>query len=107
MEEAALLRRGGHRQRDGGAGRTQIGALGAIDGDIHFGILAAAVAAQAERSAALWPNKGEDDVRPAQGEPYRRLNPIAPKNPVVPAGAPGALSLPIVEIRSGSDAGVA
>jgi len=65
------------------------------------------IAAQAERSAALWPNKGEDDVRPAQGEPYRRLNPIAPKNPVVPAGAPGALSLPIVEIRSGSDAGVA
>ncbi|WP_420752886.1 FAD-dependent oxidoreductase [Rhodococcus sp. O3] len=65
------------------------------------------IAAQAERSAALWPNKGEDDVRPAQGEPYRRLNPIAPKNPVVPAGAPGALSLPIVEIRRGSDAGVA
>ncbi|MCK8673572.1 GMC family oxidoreductase [Rhodococcus sp. HM1] len=65
------------------------------------------IAAQAERSAALWPNKGEDDVRPAQGEPYRRLNPIVPKNPVVPAGAPGALSLPIVEIRSGSDAGVA
>lgn len=28
---------------------------------------------------------------PAQGEPYRRLDPIAPKAPVVPAEAPGAL----------------
>ncbi|MGV9748288.1 FAD-dependent oxidoreductase [Rhodococcus zopfii] len=65
------------------------------------------IAAQAERSASLWPNKGEDDVRPVQGEPYRRLGPVAPKNPVVPAGAPGALSLPIVEIRAGSDSGVA
>ncbi|MEZ5153586.1 FAD-dependent oxidoreductase [Rhodococcus zopfii] len=65
------------------------------------------IAAQAERSASLWPNKGEDDVRPVQGEPYRRLDPVAPKNPVVPAGAPGALSLPIVEIRAGSDSGVA
>lgn len=65
------------------------------------------IAAQAERSASLWPNKGENDTRPAQGEPYRRLDPVVPKNPVVPAGAPGALSLPIVEIRSGSESGVA
>ncbi|MGH3563067.1 MAG: GMC oxidoreductase, partial [Mycobacterium sp.] len=49
------------------------------------------ITAQAERAASLWPNKGETDLRPAQGEPYRRLDPIAPKNPVVPAGAPGAL----------------
>lgn len=54
------------------------------------------ITAQAERAASLWPNKGEDDLRPAQGEPYRRLDPIAPKNPVVPAEAPGALRwLPI------------
>ncbi|AKE90797.1 MULTISPECIES: FAD-dependent oxidoreductase [Rhodococcus] len=65
------------------------------------------IAAQAERAAALWPNKGEQDLRPAQGEGYRRLDPIAPKKPVVPAGAPGALSLPIVEVRSGSTSGVA
>ncbi|MFZ2530580.1 MAG: GMC family oxidoreductase [Rhodococcus sp. (in: high G+C Gram-positive bacteria)] len=64
------------------------------------------IAAQAERSASLWPNKGENDIRPEQGEPYRRLDPVAPKSPVVPAGAPGALSLPIVEIRSGADSGV-
>ena len=46
------------------------------------------ITAQAERAAALWPNKGEDDQRPAQGEPYRRLAPIAPKQPVVPVDAP-------------------
>lgn len=49
------------------------------------------ITAQAERAASLWPNKGEDDLRPRQGEPYRRLDPIAPKSPVVPADAPGAL----------------
>lgn len=54
------------------------------------------ITAQAERAAALWPNKGEDDQRPAQGEDYRRLDPIAPNTPVVPAEAPGALRrLPI------------
>lgn len=54
------------------------------------------IAAQAERSAALWPNKGEADTRPAQGESYRRLSPVAPVRPVVPAEAPGALRrLPI------------
>jgi cholesterol oxidase len=49
------------------------------------------ISAQAERAASLWPNKGENDLRPRQGEPYRRLDPIAPTHPVVPASAPGAL----------------
>jgi cholesterol oxidase len=49
------------------------------------------ITAQAERAASLWPNKGETDQRPAQGEPYRRLEPIAPKNPAVPDQAVGAL----------------
>jgi cholesterol oxidase len=54
------------------------------------------ITAQAERAASLWPNNGEADQRPAQGEPYRRLDPIAPNHPVVPADAPGALRrLPI------------
>ena len=54
------------------------------------------ITAQAERAAALWPNKGQSDQRPAQGEPYRRLAPIAPARPVVPVHAPGALrNLPI------------
>ncbi|MFM8600263.1 MAG: GMC oxidoreductase [Mycobacterium sp.] len=51
------------------------------------------ITAQAERAASLWPNNGEADPRPAQGQPYRRLNPVAPRSPVVPAEAPGALRL--------------
>ncbi|MDJ0361747.1 GMC family oxidoreductase [Rhodococcus sp. H29-C3] len=62
------------------------------------------ISAQAERSAALWPNKGEQDLRPRQGEPYRRIDPIAPVSPVVPVSAPAALRLPIVEIRSSKTA---
>ncbi|OHV06498.1 GMC oxidoreductase [Mycobacterium talmoniae] len=58
------------------------------------------ISAQAERAAAMWPNYGEADPRPEQGQGYRRVPPIAPNNPVVPEGAPGALRLPIVEIRS-------
>jgi cholesterol oxidase len=53
------------------------------------------ITAQAERAASLWPNHGETDLRPAQGQPYRRLDPIAPNNPVVPPGAPGALRQPL------------
>ncbi|RKS76186.1 cholesterol oxidase [Actinomadura pelletieri DSM 43383] len=56
------------------------------------------ITAQAERAMACWPNRGEDDPRPAVGAPYRRLGPVPPKNPVVPVGAPGALSLPIVDV---------
>ena len=59
------------------------------------------ITAQAERAAALWPNKGEQDLRPAQGEAYRRLTPIAPAHPVVPAEAPAALrNLPIEPVSS-------
>jgi len=62
------------------------------------------ITAQAERAAALWPNNGEIDQRPVPGEAYRRMDPIAPVRPVVPADAPGALrtSLPIVAITSGT-----
>ncbi|MEU4404383.1 GMC family oxidoreductase [Streptosporangium sp. NPDC023963] len=56
------------------------------------------ITAQAERAMALWPNRGEPDPRPAPGSPYARLAPVAPRNPAVPAAAPGALRLPIVEI---------
>lgn len=63
------------------------------------------ITAQAERAASLWPNAGEDDQRPAQGQPYRRLEPIPPKAPVVPATAPGALRwLPSNHISSTADA---
>jgi cholesterol oxidase len=52
---------------------------------------ALSITAQAERAVSMWPNKGEKDQRPPQGEPYRRLAPIPPTHPVVPADAPAAL----------------
>jgi cholesterol oxidase len=58
------------------------------------------ITAQAERAMAFWPNKGEADPRPALGEPYRRLDPVRPRAPVVPAGAPAALDLPWPSLRS-------
>ncbi|MFF3685595.1 GMC oxidoreductase [Streptomyces sp. NPDC002187] len=56
------------------------------------------ITAQAERAMSLWPNKGEDDLRPAQGEAYERLSPVTPKSPAVPAEAFGALKLPFLGI---------
>ncbi|OZC52926.1 GMC family oxidoreductase [Rhodococcus sp. RS1C4] len=53
------------------------------------------ITAQAERALALWPNKGETDQRPSQGQPYREIKPTQPRSPVVPASAPGALRLPL------------
>ncbi|QKW39223.1 GMC family oxidoreductase [Actinomadura sp. NAK00032] len=56
------------------------------------------ITAQAERAMSFWPNRAEDDPRPALGEAYRRIGPVLPKNPAVPATAPAALQLPIVDI---------
>lgn len=59
------------------------------------------ITAQAERAAALWPNKGQVDQRPAQGQPYKRLAPIPPEHPVVPPDAPAALRhIPIEPVSS-------
>ena len=49
------------------------------------------ITAQAERAMSMWPNKGESDPRPPQGNPYQRLTPVPPRTPVVPAHAPAAL----------------
>ncbi|MCD2263072.1 GMC family oxidoreductase [Dietzia aurantiaca] len=59
---------------------------------------ALSITAQAERAMSLWPNKGEADSRPVQGEAYQRIAPVAPRSPVVPEAAPGALRLPIVGV---------
>ncbi|MFW6694856.1 FAD-dependent oxidoreductase [Streptomyces sp. MAR4 CNX-425] len=56
------------------------------------------ITAQAERAMALWPNKGEEDPRPAQDRPYTRVRPVAPRDPAVPEGAFGTLLLPIPEV---------
>lgn len=57
------------------------------------------ITAQAERAAALWPNKGHDDPRPDQNLGYRRIQPVPPIKPMVPEAAPGALRLPVVAVR--------
>ncbi|MEU3453286.1 GMC family oxidoreductase [Micromonospora sp. NPDC006766] len=49
------------------------------------------ITAQAERAMSFWPNKGEADPRPPSGSAYRRLDPVAPRHPAVPAHAPAAL----------------
>ncbi len=49
------------------------------------------ICAQTERAMSMWPNKGDPDPRPAPGDPYRRIAPVPPRWPVVPADAPAAL----------------
>ena len=56
------------------------------------------ITAQAERALAMWPIKGDADPRPTLGEPYTRVAPVPPAAPVVPAAAPGALRLPVVDV---------
>jgi cholesterol oxidase len=58
------------------------------------------ITAQAERAMSFWPNKGDADPRPALGSAYRRVAPVSPAFPVVPADAPAAL-------RPGVSSGVA
>jgi cholesterol oxidase len=53
------------------------------------------ITALAERAFALWPNRGEADPRPPLGAAYRRVDPVAPRRPAVPADAPGALRLAV------------
>jgi len=57
------------------------------------------ITAQAERAMSFWPNKGEVDPRPRLGEEYRRIDAVAPKHPVVPESASGALRLPMPTVR--------
>ncbi len=49
------------------------------------------ITAMSERAVSFWPNAGEADERPPLGEPYRRIEPVFPNRPAVPATAPGAL----------------
>ncbi|WP_406453831.1 GMC family oxidoreductase [Streptomyces sp. NBC_00876] len=54
------------------------------------------ITAQAERAMSFWPNKGEQDLRPAPGEAYERLSAVEPQAPAVPKEAFGALRLPFL-----------
>jgi cholesterol oxidase len=49
------------------------------------------ITAQAERAFSMWPNKGERDPRAPQESGYRRVRPLPPREPAVPANAPAAL----------------
>jgi cholesterol oxidase len=51
------------------------------------------ISALSERAMSMWPNKGETDPRPPLGTAYVRVRAVAPRAPVVPAGAPAALRL--------------
>lgn len=61
------------------------------------------ITAQAERAMALWPNRGDVDLRPALGEPYEVVPAQQPRRPAVPEHAPAALVLPVPTVppRSG------
>lgn len=56
------------------------------------------ITAQAERAMAFWPNKDQADPRPELGAGYARIQPVTPASPAVPASAPAALQLPIVDV---------
>ena len=49
------------------------------------------IAAQAERAMSLWPNAGDEDLRPQLGQRYERVARITPRRPAVPADASAAL----------------
>lgn len=51
------------------------------------------ITAQAERAMSMWPNKGESDSRPPQGQTYQRVAAVSPHKPFVPAHAPAALRI--------------
>ncbi|NCA07749.1 MAG: GMC family oxidoreductase [Micrococcales bacterium] len=53
------------------------------------------IAAQAEWACAHWPNKGEQDIRPALGSAFKALAPVKPNKPVVPKGSYGELKLDV------------
>ena len=58
------------------------------------------IAAQAERALALWPNRDEPDPRPAQGDAYLRIVPVAPASPAVPEGAPATMPWAVRSARA-------
>ena len=49
---------------------------------------------------SFWPNKGEEDPRPAQGAAYERLPAVEPGTPAVPEEAFGALRLPFLPVSA-------
>ena len=69
--------------------------LHVVDGSVvpaNLGVNPAlTITALAERAMSMWPGNGEVDRRSPPGAPYRRIAPIPPRSPAVPAHAPAAL----------------
>lgn len=61
------------------------------------------ITAQAERTFAMWPNTGDADGRPSQGDAYRRVEPIAARQPAVRefTHSSSLVSLPMPAVRHG------
>ncbi len=59
------------------------------------------ITAQAERAFSLWPNAGDADGRPAQGDAYRRLDPVPARTPAVReyTHTSSKVSLPMPSVR--------
>lgn len=51
------------------------------------------ITAMTERAMSYWPNNGDPDQRPALGNNHRSVPRTAPRQPIVPADAPGALRI--------------
>lgn len=59
------------------------------------------ITAQAERAFSLWPNAGDVDERPGQGDAYRRLEPVPAQTPAVSeyTHTSSKVSLPMPSVR--------
>lgn len=49
------------------------------------------ITALAERAMALWPNRGDLDLRPDPDDGFLAMDPVPPRSPAVPDGAAGEL----------------
>jgi cholesterol oxidase len=57
------------------------------------------ITAQAERALAMWPNHGDPDPRPTQGNRYRPVDPVHPRRVAVPEPTVAGWRLPIRTAR--------
>lgn len=61
------------------------------------------ITAQSERAFSLWPNAGDVDERPGQGDAYRRMDPVPARTPAVTTftHASSKVNLPLPSVRVG------